>query len=267
LLSSSPTHAYIDDNWKASETGNERTDLSVYISYALEDLPKAKLLADELSQSGVEVWLDSDDISPGENFVERISSAIKSADTFVALISKTSRRSNFVNSELATAIAARDENRNRRIIPITLSEPDDMPVFLRSYQALDGSTPGKLKNAASKIVNLDKTPNAPVELADFESLKAAIALNAAREAELSREIARTIAENDRAYRSKFTRSLMAAMLLVASAVTIAAMFGLAFAGSQTSAVASAVISSILALLGAVVGFYFGRNSKESESDE
>lgn len=241
--------------------------MSVYISYSKDDELKAKLLAEELNQNGVEVWFDTGQISPGENFAESISSAIKSADIFVALISPASRGSNWFASELAAAIAARDVDRHRKIIPVLLSGFSDMPAFLRSYQAIDGSSNDKLKTAAIEVARIGRSPKPPVELDNYENLKAEIALAAAREAALSREIAYSIAERDRADRSRLTGSLMTALTVIATAATVAAVIGLAIAGSASSAIAIAVVSSILGALGAIVGFYFGRYSKDGESDE
>src|SRR5476649_469333 len=60
---------------------------SVFISYASEDRAAARLLRDTLSDAGLEVWYDENELGGGDAWDKKIRQQIRECDYFMALIS------------------------------------------------------------------------------------------------------------------------------------------------------------------------------------
>jgi hypothetical protein len=86
------------------------TQPSIFLAYAVEDLPTVRRLADAFKDHGCAVWLDKDDLLPGQNWTRAIERAIADADAFVACFSPRSvaKRGMFQN-ELRHALACADQ--------------------------------------------------------------------------------------------------------------------------------------------------------------
>lgn len=98
----------------------------VFISYVRENSEEIQRLYDELTQHGVEVWLDRNDIPGGARWKPAIRRAIQDGAFFIACFSReyNERDENYMNEELILAI-----DRLRKIstdqawfIPVKLSE-------------------------------------------------------------------------------------------------------------------------------------------------
>jgi hypothetical protein len=98
----------------------------VFISYAHEDLPAARRLYDELKAvPGVDPWLDKEDLSPGLEWRPAIRKAIREADFFIALLSKSSSaKRGYVQKEMREALEVRGEMPEDRayLIPVRLDD-------------------------------------------------------------------------------------------------------------------------------------------------
>src|SRR4029079_17853045 len=71
---------------------------SIFLSYARTDARKAVRVANALEAAGHSVWWDKQ-LNPGERFSAEIDRALKSADAIVALWSKASIESAWVQDE------------------------------------------------------------------------------------------------------------------------------------------------------------------------
>lgn len=93
---------------------------SVFVSYAREDLKRITRLLEGLSNNGVSVWRDEDNLRGGQNWPEALGEAIRESQFFLLAWSKQAADSEPVKNEWNTAIAL-----NKTIIPCLL---DDTPV-------------------------------------------------------------------------------------------------------------------------------------------
>lgn len=101
----------------------------VFLSYAREDVARAKALAQALERGGYTVWWDRH-IRGGSRFAGAIEQALNSADAVVVLWSQSSIQSSWVCDEAA-------EGRDReRLVPV-LIEPCRPPMGFRQYQCVD----------------------------------------------------------------------------------------------------------------------------------
>ncbi|MDM8541085.1 toll/interleukin-1 receptor domain-containing protein [Desulfococcaceae bacterium HSG9] len=102
----------------------------VFISYAREDCDIAKKIYIDLTNNGVETWLDSEILLPGQKWKAEIKKAIKGSNFFLALISSNSiSKRGHIQKELKTAFDVVDElpSDDIFIIPVKINscEPVD----------------------------------------------------------------------------------------------------------------------------------------------
>ena len=95
-----------------------------FISYARDDFESVRPVLDGLRENGVRLWIDVDNIVPGDEFSRRIGEAIAQADVAIVFLSRTSVIRPWVRDEVAYA-----RRREIRIIPVEV-EPVDLPPGL-----------------------------------------------------------------------------------------------------------------------------------------
>lgn len=115
-----------------------------FVSYSHKDADFVVDIARKLRELGVDAWLDSWEIEPGQSIVQRIFEVgLKEAKFFFVVLSRDSVRSPWVREELDAATLRRIEG-VARVIPI-LKEDCDIPMALRALRWVDfrkGLDPG-----------------------------------------------------------------------------------------------------------------------------
>ncbi|KAA3661975.1 MAG: TIR domain-containing protein [Chloroflexi bacterium] len=112
----------------------EHNPHQIFISHAHQDAKFAQQLADDLRTNGWETWIASDNIQPGEKWVEAINRGLMESGIFALLISANALISRWVKSETNAAISL--EHRGKiRFVPLTL-EPVSMPPLWETYQKI-----------------------------------------------------------------------------------------------------------------------------------
>ena len=108
----------------------------VFLSYAREDAPAAKQLADCIGRAGHQVWWDHQ-IEGGSRFTAEIDRELKNADAVVVIWTQASIESPWVQDEAAEG---RDSG---RLVPVILGT-DKPPLGFRQFQSIDfGSWDGE----------------------------------------------------------------------------------------------------------------------------
>jgi hypothetical protein len=124
---------------------------SIFISYSHADKDLARRLADALRQHGVKVWIDAGELKIGDSLIERIATAIAEIDFFLALVSESSRESNWCRKELALAVTGELGREGVKVLPVRVAGtkmPDSLAdVF---YLELDDSNSD---DVAQKVVD------------------------------------------------------------------------------------------------------------------
>jgi anti-anti-sigma factor len=104
----------------------------VFVSYAREDSAIVETLAKELRLRGVVVWLDRDDLRPGQWWKRAIRRAISNGAFFLACFSAASvaRDTTYMNQELAIAVDELQKRPRDRewFLPVLLT-PCDVPDY------------------------------------------------------------------------------------------------------------------------------------------
>ena len=60
----------------------------VFISYARSDFSCCEKIKSTLEKAGIDCWLDTDDIEPGDKWLKRIPEALAQAQAMIVLCSK-----------------------------------------------------------------------------------------------------------------------------------------------------------------------------------
>jgi acyl carrier protein len=97
----------------------------IFISYGREDAEAAKSIYDELKDAGLDPWLDTESLVPGQQWKSTIRKAIRESRYFLALLSHRSvSRKGFINKELAEALEVLEEYPESEIflIPVRLDD-------------------------------------------------------------------------------------------------------------------------------------------------
>ena len=113
----------------------------VFISRSSKDSPWARRLAKELSDRGIQVWLDEASPEPGSSSRRDIEKALRDSDTIVALIDEENVKSPNLFFELGIAVAM-----GKKIVPIVLGNVDlsSLPFDVKQVQDLKKAPPEKI---------------------------------------------------------------------------------------------------------------------------
>jgi hypothetical protein len=108
----------------------------VFLSYVREDQALIDRLVGDLTDRGIKVWLDRQDIAPGVHWKDAIRKAIRTGDYFIACFSIHYHRKTktYMNHELALAIEELSQFPARRSW--------FLPVLLSGQEVPDRSIPG-----------------------------------------------------------------------------------------------------------------------------
>jgi hypothetical protein len=126
---------------------------SCFISYATADQPFAERLYDDLQKNGVRCWFAPRDIRAGQKIHQQIEEAIRTSDRLLLIISESSMKREWVNTEIFHAREHETKQNRQMLFPITLvpferiagwSMPDpvtgkDAAREIREYFILDFS--------------------------------------------------------------------------------------------------------------------------------
>lgn len=135
----------------------------VFISYSHEDATTAEAIAAQLAHLGLGVWIDKNEVRPGDSFLARMNEGLAAASYVVLLVSASSSQSRWVRREWMAALASK----GTVVLPALL--PDgEMPPLLRDIVYLDfrSSTEAGLKQLAEFFLRELQKTGVP-DLAEF----------------------------------------------------------------------------------------------------
>jgi hypothetical protein len=109
---------------------------SVFISYTQRDREHARRIAQALAANAIAVWLDQDEILPGDELRSKIEQGIRTSEYFLVLLSRSSLASGWVTRELEFALEHNADAARQRIIP-ALVESVELPPRLAEFRYID----------------------------------------------------------------------------------------------------------------------------------
>jgi hypothetical protein len=113
--------------------------LKVFLCHGSEDKPSARQLYRQLLASGVEPWLDEENLLPGQDWRYEIAKAVRESNIVIICLSRTSvSKIGFVQKEIKNALDIAEEKPEGSIflIPARLEECS-IPTRLSGMQWVD----------------------------------------------------------------------------------------------------------------------------------
>jgi formylglycine-generating enzyme required for sulfatase activity len=126
--------------------------MRIFLSYASEDRASADAIRLALEDDGHDVFFDREDLPPGDEFHNRIRSAIEKAQLVIFLVSaRTLDAGSYTLNEIAIAEKSRPAPAGH-VLPVLLEKVDvqSLPAYLRSVTFLE--TPGNVTAAVADAV-------------------------------------------------------------------------------------------------------------------
>lgn len=99
--------------------------MKVFISHVHNDEALAQKIVEILEEAGLEVWDDTREILPGDNWAEQVAQALKESEAMVVLLTPEATRSRWVRREIEYALG--EERYSKRLIPVLVGDPADFP--------------------------------------------------------------------------------------------------------------------------------------------
>jgi len=150
----------------------------VFVCHSSQDKsPIVNRLVRELQLLGFEVWLDESEIHPGQRLRDRINNAIAECRSLIAVLTPQSVASEWVRTELDSAMIREIESRSTIVIPALFGaiELTDLPLDLRGKLCADF----RRARGAKYLVQVDRLARAILGENDF-SLASALKLDVER---------------------------------------------------------------------------------------
>jgi hypothetical protein len=123
----------------------------VFISYHSGDSDRVAKLKSALESKGLNVWIDSDQIKPGDLFAEAIERGLEESKSVALIVSAGSMRSGWVKEEYYRALGlANASGHNLRLIPV-LIDSTPLPGFLASRSWADFRDPGRFTQSVDQL--------------------------------------------------------------------------------------------------------------------
>lgn len=124
---------------------------SLFLCHSSDDKPKVRVIAEQLTLKGAQVWLDEAEILVGDSIIEKIQEGIENSDYLGIVLSPKSVASIWVRKEVEAALAQEIESGEVKVIPILL-EPCEIPLFLKPKKYADMSSAEKCGRGLSEIL-------------------------------------------------------------------------------------------------------------------
>jgi hypothetical protein len=99
--------------------------MQVFISHSSNDKDLVRRIADVLKESGMDVWDDTREILPGDNWAEKIAKALEESQAMVVLLTPDTLNSKWMSWDIQYALGQMAYN--KRIIPVLIGDPEDVP--------------------------------------------------------------------------------------------------------------------------------------------
>lgn len=174
-------------------------EFDVFLSHNSVDKPWVIALKAALAERGVKVWLDRDEIRPGDLFIDALEQGIHVSRCLAVVVSPESLRSAWVKEEYQRALVlAGSSTRELRIIPCLLRNAT-LPGFLASRHFVDFRDPSRFEESVDELCHgiTGRKPDAAPRVATVVSQAAQPEVTSKEIAFLDRSIAAVKGERSR----------------------------------------------------------------------
>ncbi|MEX2176823.1 MAG: toll/interleukin-1 receptor domain-containing protein [Pirellulaceae bacterium] len=95
--------------------------MQIFISHDEQDRDLARILAGQLQQAGFQVWDESREIYPGDNWAKIIGEALESSEVLVALVTRPQPASDSLARDVLFALT-QGPNYRGRVVPVFVGQ-------------------------------------------------------------------------------------------------------------------------------------------------
>jgi hypothetical protein len=130
----------------------------IFISYSTADERVARFLHQHLTGEGMQVFLASVSLQPGQRWTLEILNALRNSSWMLFLASRAACASPWVQQELGAALITQ-----KKLVPIVWDmPPSELPGWVQHYQALNlaGASMEDVKTQMTAIANKIKSDKA-----------------------------------------------------------------------------------------------------------
>jgi len=99
--------------------------MKVFISHAHTDEPLVRKVAAVLEDAGLEVWDDTREIMPGDNWADKVVQALQESDAMVVFLTPDAMRSRWVRRDIEYALG--EQSYRKRVISVLVGDPQVFP--------------------------------------------------------------------------------------------------------------------------------------------
>jgi hypothetical protein len=151
-------------------------EFDIFLSHHSSDKPWVIALKAALVARGVTVWLDQDEIRPGDLYIDALERGVEASRCVAVVISPRSLKSRWVKEEYSRALQMfNSRERDVRIVPCLVQEAA-LPGFLANRHYVDFRDPARFENGVNQLrravqsddAERDQPPVAPAILTGGE---------------------------------------------------------------------------------------------------
>ncbi len=137
---------------RVTETKSTLPKFDVFLSYRSVDENWVRKLKEDLLQYGVSVWLDQDEIRPGDLFAKALEQGLENSRSVALIVSPEAIASRWVEEEYYRAISLSNTmQKSLQLIPVILRDAK-LPGFLQSRNCVDFRDETAYNQNLSKLV-------------------------------------------------------------------------------------------------------------------
>src|SRR5437762_391085 len=123
----------------------------IFVSYSSSDRALAVLLQREFVRAGLQVWMDDQELRPGDHLLERLADAVHDVDHICAIVSRAYLASNWAKKEQSLALSKEVSEGRALVIPILVGDAE-LPAVLSDRVYADFRNPGSFRRELEKLV-------------------------------------------------------------------------------------------------------------------
>lgn len=128
--------------------------MKVFINYSSKDEALATKIVKSLEDAGLEAWYKKREILPGDNWAEKIASALKESNAMVVLVTPDALDSDAVQGSISYALV--ESAFKNRLIPVIVEESEDLlidklPWIFKRFRTVKLSKDGKNEEQLKEI--------------------------------------------------------------------------------------------------------------------
>ncbi len=143
----------VEDWGKFMKQVHQKLIPHVFISYSHNDKAFVQKLAKDLQDiGGNKVWLDLWEIRIGDSIIGKIEEGINESDFLIVVLSERSVTSNWVISELRSALTIQLNQQNVKVLPVLIDDCQK-PLFLNHIRHADFRPSSNYNEAFAELLN------------------------------------------------------------------------------------------------------------------